>query len=429
MQQIGEVVQSILGVGAVAILPIMILILGVFFRMKFMNALKAGLLVGIGFQGVKLVVSFLVTTLNPVIQHYAASGSGFTIIDVGWETLSAAAWATKFAAIFVPAGLILNFVLIRFKWIKTLNVDVWNYWHLLKSAAILSLILMLMGITGIANYAISFVFGLILTVLIEKVGDLIAPYWQKYFGLEGTTCTTILQLAGTLPIAIVVDKVIDKIPGINKINVSYEAVGERIGEFANPTIIGAILGAFLGILTGQSIAVIIQIAVGLAAAITLTPRMVKLFMEGISPISTAARDYMIKRLGPDAQFNIGVDIALGVGDQTVITASAIMIPISILIAFIFPGNKFFPVAFFGSSLLYAMATISMVTKGNIFRSLICGALYMCFCFFAFNFTAPLATQFVASSGVIEVAAGSMVNAGGMNNFVDMLLALLAVMVI
>ncbi len=424
MQTIQNVVQSILGVGAVAILPIMIFILGCFFRMKPLQALRSGLTVGIGFQGVKLVVNFLVETLNPVIQHYAESGSGFTIMDVGWETLSAAAWTVQFAAIFVPVGLILNFLLIRKKIVKTLNVDVWNYWHLLRSAAILSLVLMFAGIEGTANYIISFIFGIFLTVFIEKLGDWIAPWWQKYFGLEGTTCTTSLQLAGTLPIALIVNKIIDKIPGINKIDVSYDHIGKKVGDLANPTIIGAILGAFLAIITGQNVATIIQTAVGLSAAITLTPRMVKLFMEGISPISTAARDYMIDKLGEDADFNIGVDIALGVGDQTVITSSAIMIPIAILIAFIYPGNKFFPVAFFGSSLLYAMATICMVTKGNVFRAIICGMFYMIFCFFAFNITASLCTQFVANAGVIEIASGTMVNAGGINNFFDVLLAII-----
>lgn len=422
MQGIQSFVQSILDVGAVAILPIMIFILGCFFRMKPMQALRSGLIVGIGFQGVKLVVNFLVETLNPVIQHYAGSGEGFTIMDVGWETLSAAAWTVEFAALFVPVGLIINFILIRTKFVKTLNVDVWNYWHLLRSAAILSLVLMFAGVTGTANYVISFVFGIFLTVFIEKIGDWIAPWWQKYFGLEGTTCTTSLQLAGTLPIALLVNKIMDALPGIRKVNISYERIGDKIGEFANPTIIGAILGAFLAIITGQSIPVIIQTSVGLSAAITLTPRMVKLFMEGISPLSTAARDYMIRKLGEDAEFNIGVDIALGVGNQTVITSSAIMIPIAILIAFVYPGNKFFPVAFFGSSLLYAMATICMVTKGNVFRAVICGIFYMIFCFFAFNITAPLCTEFVANAGVIEIAEGTMVNAGGINNFFDVLLA-------
>ena len=420
MEVLGNVVQSVLDVGAVALLPIMILLLGLFFRVRFATALKSGLLVGIGFQGVSLIVNFLVTTLSPVIQHYADTGRGFTIVDVGWETLSAAAWAAPFAALFVPLGLVLNFVLIRTRLVKTLNVDIWNYWHLLRSAAILSFILSLLGVNGAANFTISIVFGLALSVLVEKVGDWISPYWQTYFGLEGTTCTTILQLGTTLPIAWIANRVLEKIPGVNRVDISYEAANERLGEFSSPTIIGAILGAFLGILTGQGVAGTIQIAVGLSAAITLTPRMVKLFMEGMSPISTAARDYMIEKLGEDADFNIGVDIALGVGNQTAITCGALMIPISILLAFIFPGNSFFPVAFFGSSLTYAMTTICMVTRGNIFRSVLVGAVYMCFTFFAFNFTAELCTQFVANAGVIEIQAGTLVNAGGMNNFIDVI---------
>ena len=422
MAVLKSIIQAIINAGAVAILPLFILILGLFFKVKFTKALKSGLLAGIGFKGLQLVVSFLVTTVTPIIKHY--SGKGFNIVDVGWETLSAAAWATKFAALIIPIGLVLNFVLIRFKLTKTLNVDIWNYWHLLRHAAILSLVLMAMGITGVPNFAISTAFGVFLSVLICYIGDRIAPWWQKYFGLEGTTCTTVLQTVTTLPIAVVTDKIISKIPGLNKINISYKLLDEKIGGFASPTIIGAILGAFLGIITGQPLTAILQIAVGLAAVITLTPRMVSLFMEGISPISSAARDYMIKKLGPDADFNIGVDIALGVGDQTTITVGVLMIPISIFLAFVLPGNAFFPIAFFGSSLTYAMATVCMITKGNVFRSLLIGIVYMVFTIYAFNYTAALCTQFVVSSGVMQVPAGARVVAGGMNNFIDLLLAAL-----
>jgi len=422
METFSQIVQSILNVGAVALLPLMILFIGLIFKVNFLKALKSGLMVGIGFQGLQLIVGFLVATLTPIIKHYASTGSGFSIVDVGWETLSAAAWATQFTAIIVPLGLIVNFLLIRFKIIKTLNVDIWNYWHLLRSAAILSLILTFVGISGAANYSISIAFGVLLSVFICYIGDKVAPYWQEYFGLEGTTCTTILQIVTTLPIAIVINYVIDKIPVIKKINISFETIGDKFGSLADPTIIGAILGAFLGILTGQPLPVIIKISVGLAAAITLTPRMVRLFMEGMSPISRAARDYMIKKLGEDADINIGVDIALGVGNQTAITVGAFMIPICISLAFILPWNKFFPAAFFGSSLTYAMATITMVSKGNMFRSILIGCVYMVFTLFAFNFTASLCTQFVSNSGVVSLPAGVLVAAGGMNNFIDVILA-------
>lgn len=276
MEMFSHTVQSILNVGAVALLPLMILLLGLLFKVNFIKALKSGLMVGIGFQGLQLVVGFLVATLTPIIKHYSGTGTGFSIADVGWETLSAAAWATQFTAIIIPLGLVVNFLLIRLKVIKTLNVDIWNYWHLLRSSAILSLILTLLGISGVTNYGISIAFGVLLSVFICYVGDKVAPYWQEYFGLEGTTCTTILQILTTLPIALAVNAVIDKIPGVRKINISFETIGDKVGSIADPTIIGAMLGAFLGIITGQPLPVIIKTSVGLAAAITLTPRMVKL---------------------------------------------------------------------------------------------------------------------------------------------------------
>ncbi|MGG5316104.1 PTS transporter subunit IIC [Enterococcus sp. AZ072] len=429
MAQLTHIIQSILAVGAVALLPLMILAMGLIFKMKFLQALKSGLLVGIGFQGLRLVVNFLVATLEPIINFYAAEeGSGFTIVDVGWETLSAAAWATKFAGLIVPLGLLLNFVLIRTKFIKTLNVDIWNYWHLIKSAAVLSFVLTFAGMSGKSNYVVSVIFGLFLSVLVCFVGDKIAPAWQSYFGLEGTTCTTILQLGTTLPIAVAINWILDKIPGVKKVDLSYDTINDKLGGLSDPTIIACILGAFLSIITRQSLTVTIQVAVGLAAVITLTPRMVKMFMEGISPLSTAARDYMIKRLGNDADFHIGVDIALGVGNQTAITVSALMIPISVFLAFALPFNHFFPLAFFGSSLTYAMATVTLVSRGNIFRSLIIGTVYMVFTYFAFNYTAALCTQFVESSGVLAIQDGVQVTAGGMNNFIEVILAFIQNMI-
>lgn len=51
MDTLLNIVQTILGMGAVVILPIMIFILGLIFRMKIGAAIQAGLMIGIGFRG------------------------------------------------------------------------------------------------------------------------------------------------------------------------------------------------------------------------------------------------------------------------------------------------------------------------------------------------------------------------------------------
>ena len=77
-----KAVQALLNMGAVALLPIMICILGLVFRMKFGASLKAGLMVGIGFQGLSLTVGLLTTTIQPITEYYQKMGSGFTAADI-----------------------------------------------------------------------------------------------------------------------------------------------------------------------------------------------------------------------------------------------------------------------------------------------------------------------------------------------------------
>lgn len=423
MQELQLAVQSILNVGAVAMLPIIILLLGLFFRMKFLQALKCGLLIGIGFAGLKLVISLLVSSLEPITKYYAASGSGFTIVDVGWQTLSAAAWLSPFAALVVPGGLFLNFVMIRLKMTKTLNVDIWNYWHILASAAIFSYIMESAGIVGAANYVIGFLFAMCLVVLTNYIGDKIAPWWQDYFGLEGTTCTTINFTTTTAPITWLLNKLIDRIPVVNKINISLSMVNKKCGMFGDTTIVGFAVGIFLAVITFQPVAMMIQTGVGIAAVIVLMPRMVSLLMEGLTPISKAAREYMVTKLGEDHEFYIGMDISLGLGDQTTITTALILIPITILLAFIMPGNAYFPVGIF-VSINYFAAMCCMVTKGNLFRSLVIGTCLMAFIVAASNVMAEVTTVFVRQSGVMQITPGTQVVASSVCYFVDLFSAFL-----
>ena len=57
-----SIIKGILDVGAVVILPIVMLILCLIFRIPFGKSLKAGLMIGIGFSGLSLVIGFLMTS-------------------------------------------------------------------------------------------------------------------------------------------------------------------------------------------------------------------------------------------------------------------------------------------------------------------------------------------------------------------------------
>src|SRR5699024_6477780 len=121
------IVQSILKLGPGIMLPIMILLLGLFFKMKFGKALKAGLFVGIGFQGLSLVIDLLMRSISRATNYYEAMGSGFTTVDVGFAAIGGASWGFTFAPIAVFMIFAINIILLRLKVVNVMNVDIWNF--------------------------------------------------------------------------------------------------------------------------------------------------------------------------------------------------------------------------------------------------------------------------------------------------------------
>ena len=171
--------QRIINMGATALLPFLIMILGLIFRMKPGAALKAGLFVGIGFSGLNLVVGLLTTTIQPISDYYAGMGKGFTTLDLGFAASGAASWTVPFAPIAVPLIVAANFILIFVFKRKVLNVDIWNYIHFLIPGALAY------GLFG--SVALGIAVTVICSIVSVLVAELIAPKWQEFFGLDGTT--------------------------------------------------------------------------------------------------------------------------------------------------------------------------------------------------------------------------------------------------
>lgn len=382
--------QILINMGAVALLPIMILILGLVFRMKFGAALKAGLFVGIGFQGLSLAVGLLTTTIQPISDYYQKLGSGFTTVDLGFAATGAAAWTVPFAPLAVPLIVIANFILIFVFKRKVLNVDIWNYIHFL--------------IPGALTYALfgSAVAGLCVTVGLSVIAvlaaEVIAPKWQEFFGLEGTTCSTLSFITFMYPLSWAVNKVMDKIPGLKDADLSMEWLEKKLGVFGESCFVGFIVGVLLALMTKQPVENILGIGMGIASVLILIPRMVSIMMEGITPIGNAASKFMKKHLGEDAELWIGMDVALGLGDPACVTCTAICIPITIALAFVIPNMTYFPIGLL-TIVCYTTVFCVMASRGNLIRSLISSILCMSIIAFCANQFVPEATAMFGVTGL------------------------------
>ena len=407
MKVVGDVVQYILNMGASVMLPIMIFIIALIFRVKASKALRSALTIGIGMVGINLVINLLTTNIGPAAQAMVKRfGFHLTVIDVGWPSAAAGAWGQPISSILIPILLVTNLVLLITGITKTLDIDIWNYWHMVTQSWIFSII--------------SAILYMIFCLLIA---DWTAKDVQEFYGLEGISFPTGSSDAFGL-LGIPISWVVSKIPGLGKIDVDAETIQKKFGIFGEPMMMGIIIGIVIGILAGYDVAGVLTLGINMGAVMMLMPRMVKLLMEGLIPISEAARELLQKRTGGKREILLGMDAALSTGAPATLAVGLLLVPITLFIAVILPGNKVLP---FGdlATIPFYVSLIVARRRGNIINSVITGAIVITIALFmATNFT-DVHTQML--EGVVKFPAGaakvSSLDMGG--NFLNWILLKLA----
>ncbi|MFP3156239.1 PTS galactitol transporter subunit IIC [Lachnospiraceae bacterium ZAX-1] len=397
--------------GTMVILPLFLIIIGSIFKMKFLKALRSGLLVVIGLKGIGLMIGFMSEAMQPAIAGMVESiGLSFQITDVGFPTIGSAAWSSPIAPVIIPLCIIINAVLLQFKWTKTLNIDIWNMFHFILAGAVTYVL------TG--NFIAALVVAAIFCVIALKAADWEAPYWQKQFNLPGTTVAVIPCIPNAF-LAFGLNKLIDRIPKVR--DIEWDATKTKHLHFiGDPIFLGLIIGAAFAALARLPFATILNTGVSLAAVMLLLPRMASLLMEGLAPITQSASSFMKSRYGGTREINIALDVACGVGDPTVVAISTICIPIYILLAIILPGNLWFPIVSL-TGICYNVVQSVEMSKGNFFRSLVTFIIYLILHCYVITFLAPAVTSMVQWAGM-ELPAGALYVGGG--NPENALLALL-----
>ena len=390
-----SVINYIINMGASVMLPIVIAILSVIIGVKVGKAVRSGLMIGVGFVGMGVIVDMMNNYMGPAAKGMADRlGVSLSIVEVGWPGMSGVTWGSVIATIAIPLSIAINLIMFATKLTKTINIDIWNVWHMAFTGAIAYAVTgnLWIGILGTAVHAIcSF-----------KFGDLWAPLAEDYFELEGLTIPhgTATYMA---PVACLVDAIIDKIPGVKKIEFSVEGIQEKVGVLGEPVVIGFVLGTIIGFLSGSGAQEALPLGVKMAAVMVLMPKMIKCIMDGLLPISERAKELMHQHFGEDADFHIGLDPALLLGDPEVVTAGILFIPITLIIAIIMPGNRILPfgdLATIGFFIAFAVA----VHKGNLFRTLISGSCIMAMTIWITNQTVGWTTKLGQSVGAVEKGA-------------------------
>ena len=376
------IINAILDLGAVVMLPILIFIISLIFGEKPGRALRAGITIGIGFIGINLVIGLLSSNLGPAAEALVKNaGLQLDVIDVGWPAASAIAFASRVGALVIPIGLAVNIIMLVTKTTKTVNVDLWNYWHFAFTGALVT------AATG--SLTLGMIAAAINCAIVLKLGDWTAPIVQEFYGLPGISLPHGFS-AAYVPIAIPLNKLFDRIPGLNKIEINPETASEKFGILGEPTIVGLILGIIIGLLAKYDVKGALNLGMSMAGVMFLMPRMVKILMEGLIPVSEAAKKFMQKKFA-GAEFYIGLDSAVATGHPAAIATALILVPVTILLAVIVPGNRVLP---FGdlATIPFMVAMVAPICRGNVFRSVIIGALVIAVGLLIATNVAPLHTQ-------------------------------------
>lgn len=390
-------IKYILDLGPTVMLPLVIFIFGVALGLKPGKSFSTSINIGIGFVGISLVVGLMQGSLGPAA---AAMTNNFNlsldIVDVGWPGSSPMTWASSIALTAIPVAIGVNVLMLLTKKTRVVNVDIWNIWHMTFTGAIVYVATnnYWFGLIGVAVHA----------ALVYKLGDWFSYDAEEYFELEG-----IAVPHGTAaycgPFAVLVDMIIDKIPGLNKINFNSDDIERRFGVLGQPVMIGLLLGMIIGVLAKYDLKRILQLGVEVAAVMYLMPKVVKPIMEGLAPVSEIARKKLSDKFKGE-EFLIGLDPALLLGDPSVVSAGLLFIPLSLVIALIVPGNRILP---FGdlATIGFFIAMGVGIHKGNLFRTIISGSVIMYITIWIANKTIKYHTILAENAGIkntIEVAS-------------------------
>ncbi len=356
-------------------MPVIFTILGLCIGIKFSDALKSGLKVGVGFIGLSIVTALLTSALGPaldtVVNIYDLQ---LKVFDMGWPAAASVAYNTAVGAFIIPVCLGVNILMLLTKTTRTVNIDLWNYWHFAFIGAVIYF--------ASESLAWGFFGAIVCYILTLIIADMTAKKFQGFYkDMDGISIPQPF-CAGFVPFAWVINKGLDAIPGMNKIEIDAEGLKKKFGLLGEPLFLGVVVGVAIGCLTCKTwndivdkIPYILGLGIKMGAVMELIPRVTVLFIEGLRPISEATRSLIARKFKGADGLNIGMTPALVIGHPTTLVVSILLIPVTLILAVVLPGNQFLPLASL-AGMFYVFPLVLPYTKGSVVKTFIVGLIVL-----------------------------------------------------
>ena len=416
-----QVFAYVIGLGAAVMMPVIFTVLGVCIGIPFSKSIKSGLLVGVGFVGLGVVTALLTSNLGPALKGMTSLYDlHLPFFDLGWPAAAAVAYSTAVGAFIIPVCLGVNVLMLLTKTTRTVNIDLWNYWHFAFLGA--------MVFFATDSLAWAFYAAIVLYVITLVMADFTAKGFQSYYtDMAGISIPQPFCQSFT-PFAVAIGWLLDRIPGFSRLDLDAEGLKRKFGLLGEPLFLGVIIGCVIGCLQCDSwkglvdaIPAILKLGVTVGAVMELIPRITALFIEGLKPISEAVQSMLSRRLevasrlGEGARrqtldagsetpqtFSIGMSPAIVIGHPTTLVVSILLIPVILVLSVFLPGNKFLPLASL-AGMFYLFPCVLPITKGNVVKTFVIGLVALvCGLYFVTNLT-PAFTKAIAAARIDGIA--------------------------
>lgn len=392
------VFKPIIDLGAAPLMTVILTIIALCFRVKFTKALEGGIKLGIALTGISAIINILSTAFSGAMTDFVdRTGLHLNITDVGWAPLATITWGSPYTLYFLLVMLIVNIIMLVFHQTNTLDVDIFDIWHL----SIVGLFAIFSG----ANLLVATVLVIFIGVLKIINSDVMKPTFNDLLGTGNENPMTTTHMNYMMnPIIMVFDKIFDKLfPWLDKYDFDAAKLNAKIGFWGSKFAIGVYLGIFVGLLAGQTPTQVISLAFTAAVCLELFSLIGSWFIAAVEPLSQGITNFASSKL-KGRTLNIGLDWPFLAGRAEIWAAANILAPIMLFEAIILPGNKLLPLA--GIIAMGVTPALLVVTRGKLIRMIIIGTIELPLFLWSGSLMAPFITETAKKIGAFPKGISS-----------------------
>lgn len=392
------VFKPIIDLGAAPLMTVILTIIALCFRVKFTKALEGGIKLGIALTGISAIINILSTAFSGAMTDFVdRTGLHLNITDVGWAPLATITWGSPYTLYFLLVMLIVNIIMLVFHQTNTLDVDIFDIWHL----SIVGLFAIFSG----ANLLVATVLVIFIGVLKIINSDVMKPTFNDLLGTGNDNPMTTTHMNYMMnPIIMVFDKIFDKLfPWLDKYDFDAAKLNAKIGFWGSKFAIGVYLEIFVGLLAGQTPTQVISLAFTAAVCLELFSLIGSWFIAAVEPLSQGITNFASSKL-KGRTLNIGLDWPFLAGRAEIWAAANILAPIMLFEAIILPGNKLLSLA--GIIAMGVTPALLVVTRGKLIRMIIIGTIELPLFLWSGSLMAPFITETAKKVGAFPKGISS-----------------------